>query len=71
MEEKEKEGKEEKEEKEGKTKENVIVTSSFIAHNELSLMRLAWLYGSCIHNYTISNFRPFTIYKTKIVYKKI
>ena len=61
----------ERRKREGKSKGNVIVTSSFIAHNELSLMRLAWLYGSCIDNYTISDFRPFTIYKTKIVYKKI
>ena len=45
--------------------------SPFIAHNELSLMSLVWLYSSCIDNYTYSDFRPFTIYKTKIVYKKI
>ena len=47
-----------------------MVTSPFIAHNELSLMSFVWLYDSCIDNYTISDFRPFTIYKTKIVYKK-
>ena len=45
--------------------------SPFIAHNELSLMSLVWLHSSCIANYTYSDFRPSTIYKTKIVYKKI